>query len=164
MSEVPLQPSQGAHGREGSCVHRPVPTQGSSWGYLNVNSSETLSIFGDKCPQNGSNNDLMAPRTTLECPHEGPSVEPQRPRVFAVARHLQESAPPSDPTVGLCLGTYGDRRGVGVSYERGTPVGFPAPPVGKSGGGLLNAHYQSTREDSHERPFVGASYGRSWNH
>ena len=25
-------------------------------------------------PQNGSKNDLMAPRTTLECPHEGPYV------------------------------------------------------------------------------------------
>ena len=24
----------------------------------------------------------------------------------------------------LCLGTYGDPRGVGVSYERSTPVGF----------------------------------------
>jgi hypothetical protein len=48
-----------------------VSTQGSSWGYLKVNSLETLSIFGDKCPQNGSKNDLMAPRTTLECPHEG---------------------------------------------------------------------------------------------
>ena len=23
----------------------------------------------------------------------------------------------------LCLGTYGDPRGMGVSYERGTPVG-----------------------------------------
>ena len=45
-------------------------------GYLKVNSSETLSFFGDKCPQNGSKNDLMAPRTTLECPHEGPSVAP----------------------------------------------------------------------------------------
>jgi len=28
-----------------------------------------------------------------------------------------------DPTVRLCLGTYGDPMGVGVSYERGTPVG-----------------------------------------
>jgi len=55
-----------------------LPTQGSSWGYLKVNSSETLSIFGDTCPQNGSKNDLMAPRTTLECPHEGPSVDSQR--------------------------------------------------------------------------------------
>ena len=49
-------------------------TQGPSWGYLKVNSSETSSIFGDRCPQNGSKNDLMAPRTTLECPHERPSV------------------------------------------------------------------------------------------
>ena len=49
-------------------------TQGPSWGYLKVNSSETLSIFGAKCPQNGSKNDPIAPRTTLGCPHEGPSV------------------------------------------------------------------------------------------
>ena len=34
-------------------------TQGPSWGCLKVNSSETLSIFGDKCPQNGSKNDLQ---------------------------------------------------------------------------------------------------------
>ena len=27
-----------------------------------------------------------------------------------------------DPDVAPCLGTYGDPRGVGVSYERGTPV------------------------------------------
>jgi hypothetical protein len=46
----------------------------SSWGYLEVNSSETLPIFGDKCPQNGSKNDLIAPRTTMECPHQGPYV------------------------------------------------------------------------------------------
>jgi hypothetical protein len=26
--------------------------------------------------------------------------------------------------VALCLGTYGDPRGVGASYERGIPVGF----------------------------------------
>ena len=26
------------------------------------------------------------------------------------------------PTVALCIGTYGDPRGVGVYYERGTPV------------------------------------------
>ena len=40
-------------------------TQGPSWGYLN---------FGDECPQNGSKNDPMVPRTTLGCPHEGPRV------------------------------------------------------------------------------------------
>ena len=28
--------------------------------------------------------------------------------------------PPKDPTVALCLGTYGDPRGVGVSYGRST--------------------------------------------
>ena len=27
-----------------------------------------------------------------------------------------------DPEVALCLGTYGDPMGVGVSYERGTPA------------------------------------------
>ena len=55
-------------------------SQGPLWGYLKVNSSETLSIFGDKYPQNGSKNDLMAPRMTLECPHEGPSVGAARGR------------------------------------------------------------------------------------
>jgi len=30
--------------------------------------------------------------------------------------------PPQDPTVALCLGTYGSPRGGAVSYERGTPV------------------------------------------
>ena len=49
-------------------------TQGPSWGYLKSRFQETLSIFGDECPQSGSKNDPMAPRTTLECPREGPSV------------------------------------------------------------------------------------------
>ena len=30
--------------------------------------------------------------------------------------------PPQNPTVAICLGSYGDPRGVGVSDERGTPV------------------------------------------
>ena len=30
--------------------------------------------------------------------------------------------PPWDPAVALCPGTYGDPRGVGVSYKRSTPV------------------------------------------
>ena len=34
----------------------------------------------------------------------------------------KKQSPPYDPAVGLCLGTYGDPRRVGVSYERGTPV------------------------------------------
>ena len=33
-----------------------------------------------------------------------------------------ETPPPLDLTVALCLGTYCNRRGVGVSHERGTPV------------------------------------------
>ena len=35
---------------------------------------------------------------------------------------LIRNTPTWDPTVALCLGTYGDPRGVGVSYERGTLV------------------------------------------
>ena len=49
------------------------PTQGPSWGYFKVNFSETMSIFGDKCPHNGSKNDTMVPRTTR--PHAGPRVD-----------------------------------------------------------------------------------------
>ena len=52
-------------------------TQGPSWGYLKVIFSGTLSIFGDKCPQNGSKNEPMAPRTNLECPHIGVCVVAQ---------------------------------------------------------------------------------------
>jgi len=33
------------------------------------------STFGDKCPRNGSKNDTMVPRTTLEYPHEGPRMD-----------------------------------------------------------------------------------------
>ena len=55
-----------------------VTTQGPSWGYLKVRFQETLSSFGDKCPQNGSKNDPMVPRTTLGCPHEGPRVDTPR--------------------------------------------------------------------------------------
>ena len=35
---------------------------------------------------------------------------------------LIRTSPPFNPTVVLCLGPYGDPVGVGVSYERGTPV------------------------------------------
>ena len=34
----------------------------------------------------------------------------------------KETAPPLDPTVGLCLGLYGGPGGGSVSYERGNPV------------------------------------------
>ena len=51
-----------------------VPLKTLRGGISNVNLQETLSSFDDKCPQNGSQNDPTAPKTTLECPHEGPSV------------------------------------------------------------------------------------------
>ena len=58
-------------------------TQGPSWGYLKVNSSETLSIFGDKCPRNGSKNEQTAPRTSMGYPHIGPSVALNRIQTLA---------------------------------------------------------------------------------
>ena len=51
-----------------------LATQGPSGGYLTVHFSEALSIFGDKCPQNGSKNGEMAPRTGTGYPHIGPFV------------------------------------------------------------------------------------------
>ena len=52
-------------------------TQGPLWGYLKVNFSETLSIFGDKCPRNGSKNEQTAPRTNTAYPHKGVCVVPR---------------------------------------------------------------------------------------
>ena len=57
------------------CVPRHGPLKALRGGISKVNFQETLSISGNKCPQDASKNDPMAPRTTLECPHEGPSVE-----------------------------------------------------------------------------------------
>jgi hypothetical protein len=48
--------------------HPASPPPCSGWGKIKVNSSETLSIFGDKCPQNGSKNEQRAPRTSMGCP------------------------------------------------------------------------------------------------
>ena len=63
--------------------------------------------------------------------------------------------PPQDPTVALCLGTYGSPRGVGVSYERGTPVCFASEGLGlverrggpdsKNGGSSLIRNTRSPR-------------------
>ena len=48
-------------------------------------------------------------------------------RVFELPTYrgttLIRNNPPEDPTEALCLGTYGDPMEVGVSYERGNPVG-----------------------------------------
>jgi hypothetical protein len=48
-------------------------------------------MFGDKCPQNGSKNDPMAPKTTLECPNEGPS-EARVDDLLRAAARLGESS------------------------------------------------------------------------
>ena len=44
-----------------------LATQGPSWGYLKVTLSETLSTFGDKCPQNGSKNEEGIPPRRAFC-------------------------------------------------------------------------------------------------
>ena len=59
-----------AHGPRGLSV----PPEALCGGISKVNFQETLSSFGDKCPQNGSKNGLRAPRTGMACPHIGPSV------------------------------------------------------------------------------------------
>jgi len=61
-----------------TCVRHTLTTQGPSWGYLKVKFSETLSIFGDKCPGNGSNNGSMATSTGLGYPHIEPFVDQLR--------------------------------------------------------------------------------------
>ena len=64
----------------------------------------------------------------LRYPHTGDARRPQRgePRLCVPScQHPGHRPPPQDPTVALFLGTYGDPRGVGVSYQRDTPA---APP------------------------------------
>ena len=73
-----------------------LTTQGPSWGYLKVNFSETLTIFGDKRPRNGSKNGEMAPRTGTGCPHIGPFVVPHT----AGSEDIQPDANRHRPTVG----------------------------------------------------------------
>ena len=54
--------------------------------------------------------------------------EEKRQRAYR-GTSLIRTPPPEDPTVALCLGTCGDPRGVGVSYERGTPAGGSSFPL-----------------------------------
>ena len=51
------------------------PPEALCGGISKVICLETLSSFGDKCPQNGSKHGLRAPRTGMGCPHIGPSVD-----------------------------------------------------------------------------------------
>ena len=61
-------------------VRRPAwsfrPPEALCGGISKVNFQETLSSFGDKCPQNGSKNEQRALRTSMGCPHIGPFVDP----------------------------------------------------------------------------------------
>jgi len=59
-------------------------------------------------------------------PRASTSVLPPTPSTLypTGVPHLQENAPPRDPTVGLCLGSWGGPRGWAFCYWRGTPVAF----------------------------------------
>ena len=74
--------------RSKRAVPPPRSTQGPTWRYLKVNFSETLSIFGDNRPRNGSKNGEMAPRTGTGCPHIGPFVVPDRKRSTSLQHTL----------------------------------------------------------------------------
>ena len=73
-------------------------------------------------------------------PGSGPALskccEVSRERSATGVPRSQETAPPQDPRVGLCLGPYGGPKEVGVSYKRGTPVGALGEAVEASPGPL----------------------------
>ena len=72
------------------------------------------------------------PRTLSRAlPHATPCLESREARgerhgclalYYTGLPRLQETAPPWDSTVGVCLGPYGGPGGSAFSYERGTPV------------------------------------------
>jgi len=115
-----------------------VSTQGPSWGYLKVIFSETLSTFGDKCPQNGSKNGSTAPRTGLGYPHIGPFVGRVRCRANSV--HERQSRPESGlgfqvkvlkiSKLSPCsLGRGGDHGGVRPFRQKSTCLTALGPDV-----------------------------------
>ena len=53
---------------------RAKPRRAFRGGISKVNCEQSLSTFGNTCPQNGSKNEPRAPKTSLGYPHEGPSV------------------------------------------------------------------------------------------
>ena len=50
------------------------PRRALRGGISKVNFEQSLSSFGNTCPQNGSKNEPRAPRTSLGYPHIGPFV------------------------------------------------------------------------------------------
>ena len=112
------------------------PRKALRGGISKVNFQETLSILGDKCPRNGSKNDPMAPRTTLECPHEGPSVSigfSKRVRLHEKLPHLDFYAP-SKFEYTLLSPRSGDAPLSGMSSSTSVSVTcWNAPPPGAGG-------------------------------
>ena len=88
VGPVSVQPRPSGEGRLES--FHSEPRKALCGGISEVNFQETLSGFGDDCPQNGPKNDPMAPRTTLEWPHDGPSLEWKR-EGLSVFAHLRVS-------------------------------------------------------------------------
>ena len=73
------------------------------------------------------NPETLEPGTSSTAVHPYPST----PHTQAASAALATAEQTLFATVDLCLGTYGDPMGVGVSYERGTPAG------GLGGAGLV---------------------------
>ena len=53
-----------------------TPRRALRGGISKVNFGQSLSTFGNTCPQNGSKNEPRAPRTSLGYPHIGPFMGP----------------------------------------------------------------------------------------
>ena len=68
---------------------------------------------------------------TRSCPHISPRLRPL-PVILQGVHHLQENAPPYDPTVGLCPGSWGGLRGLGVFLWARYPC-KPSTPTTDSG-------------------------------
>ena len=60
--------------------------------------------------------------------------------------HIQNVSS-DDPAVGLCLEPYGVSRGLGVSYERGTPVTYGIPQEFRVAGTFLGPIYYIAYKD-----------------
>ena len=69
---------------------------------------------------NGSKNEHGIPPHRVLCGEFAPGKYALREDT-GVPRSKEKTLP-EGPTAALCLGTCGDPRGGGVSYERGTPV------------------------------------------
>ena len=93
--------------------------------------------FGDKCPQNGSKNDLMVPRTTMGCPHEGPRVARQPCGLMQLSQYcrptilISQRAPVIDHLDRIRDGNRG--YDYGIAYGRPVPVSFVKCPTAYRG-------------------------------